>query len=428
MSEIVYYPVDNFEEFIENAKSEALGQEIHIQHKMFNCAVTITGYYKKILNFDTCIFNEKVRIFDANFKANLHFDSCTLNSEFTLNSVKFESKLVVDSVVFKSKLKIINSTLIDADLFLEECESLYIFNTICKKINIKSNYYETSFINEINLYSNSISGHIYIEGPNSKINKLITSGFSNDFFLSISNTEINNLYFDNFRTENGVRLIDINPRTDSEYSIFSIENSYLGKTELNKIGLNKYNIVTIEDSYIIDCIVTNIEWDFSKINNSKIHRNNRETFRQIKHALNKSSDFVNEQKAHGYEMRAYNNSLNWELKNLSTKIILYLSDWTSGFGQSILKPIIAIIGMQLFLVFLLISLGYYGDEISISIDNANYLGFQKATIEFFYLINPFRKTGEMMNTWYSIIIDLIMRIWSSYMIYNIIRASRRFIK
>jgi len=124
-------------------------------------------------------------------------------------------------------------------------------------------------------------------------------------------------------------------------------------------------------------------------------------------------------------MRAYNKCLSWK-SDFGTKLILRLSYLTSNYGQSIFLPLVwLIVGHFLFFSVGLILGGYL--PLHISYSNPTSEGFKRAFEYFFIYINPVRK-AETSLSGYLIVLDIIMRIWSSYMIYNIIRASRRFIK
>jgi hypothetical protein len=151
----------------------------------------------------------------------------------------------------------------------------------------------------------------------------------------------------------------------------------------------------------------------------------REIYRQLKFAYEKQGDIINGQMFHSREMVAYNRTLNFE-KSPWTKAIIKMSYWFSDFGQSFIRPLIWLLAGHLILLQILIACGHFND-LAIDLGNPSWKGFEKSFIQFFKLINPLRRAENTFDG-YEIVIDLAMRVWSSYMIYNIIRATRRFIK
>lgn len=151
----------------------------------------------------------------------------------------------------------------------------------------------------------------------------------------------------------------------------------------------------------------------------------RETYRQLKFALGKQGDVINEQKFHTLEMRAYDNSLPLSA-DFWTVFIIKFSFWFSDFGQSFIRPLNALLIGQFLLMLLFINAGGIKD-VTLSLGNSNIQGFQMALEKYFFLVNPLRKIDENQS-WALVVVDLIMRIWASYMLYNIVRATRRFIK
>ncbi len=155
--------------------------------------------------------------------------------------------------------------------------------------------------------------------------------------------------------------------------------------------------------------------------------NKRETYKQIKYALSKQGDYINEQLFHGFEMNIYNRTLKFRPKNIFTKGILYLSHYASNYGQSMVRPIIFLFLLNGPLFLLLVYLLYFPNVYIVSPENSSWNGFGNALAAFIKFNNPLRKNEDDLKSW-ALIIDYMMRIIASYTIYNIIRASRRFIK
>lgn len=161
------------------------------------------------------------------------------------------------------------------------------------------------------------------------------------------------------------------------------------------------------------------------INQKEVYSKKRETFRKLKLAYSKQGDLINEQKFHALEMIAHDNSLTWS-GNIWLKLIIKFSYHFSEFGQSVSKPLVALLvgNFILFSVLLIAGMFY---PLHFSITNRNWTGFWQGFYEYFWIINPLRKADDTFKNGF-ILLDILNRIWSSYMLYNIIRASRRFIK
>jgi hypothetical protein len=299
--------------------------------------------------------------------------------------------------------------------------------------------------------------------------------------LTIENVQVNNMAIYKFRNDKALRLFNITSLKGLLPSNFSIIDSYMGKAEFYSIDFSGFDNLHFTDAHLTECSFVNIKWKYGinslKINfTSEINKNHgfivagrhteidtdknalvekilnlknkefdyferrrvnkipevrdyfmrsREIYRQLKYALGKQGDIVNEQKFHALEMRAYNWSLSWK-NNFWTKLAIKFSYWFSDFGQSIWRPLLWLFTGHFILFIFLLASGNFGQGLWLSI-HPTWQGFQTGVEKFFKLINPLRR-DENAFSGFSVLTDLLMRIWSSYMIYNIVRAARRFIK
>lgn len=232
-----------------------------------------------------------------------------------------------------------------------------------------------------------------------------------------------------------------------------------GKAEFNLIDLSRFTKVRIGGTHVIDSTFINVIWKrrinafekFEKeetpiekkiaqlekesvtqliktaklrteIDVSAYYAKQREIYRQLKYAMNRQGDLINEQRFHALEMDVYDKSLLWSTSRW-TKMILKLSRWTSDYGQSVIKPIVWLLVVHFVLFSILVAFSYF-PELHFSI-SPNWQGMKDGWNYYFETINPFRKVESGSSF---VFIDLLMRIWSSYMTYNFIRASRRLIK
>jgi hypothetical protein len=170
----------------------------------------------------------------------------------------------------------------------------------------------------------------------------------------------------------------------------------------------------------------------TKINNRRIERGEypgiKEAYRQLKTSMSKHSDKIQEQIFYSKEMTFHNDMLNWSppwTNQFWDKLILHFSKTFSDFGQSFVRPLfLLLLGHYLLFIVAILFGGF--SPLHISFQHASAPAFQQAFEGYFVYINPLRKL-ETSFSGYLILLDIVMRIWSSYMIFNIVRASRRFI-
>lgn len=82
--------------------------------------------------------------------------------------------------------------------------------------------------------------------------------------------------------------------------------------------------------------------------------------------------------------------------------------------------------MSYFILFSIVLLLDGFEIIYLSLFNSTSEGFKKRFGNFYIYINPLRGSSLTLAG-YLIFVDYLIRIWSSYMIYNLIRPLRRFI-
>ncbi|SEB12545.1 hypothetical protein SAMN05660909_05678 [Chitinophaga terrae (ex Kim and Jung 2007)] len=241
------------------------------------------------------------------------------------------------------------------------------------------------------------------------------------------------MHIDQYVNEKRLKIANI--RSYQKESRVLVSHSQLGKAEFNNLDFSHFKMVSFEQSNLVDCIFTNITWAKTvygsspskgdKMSNRSFSSKSRETFRQLKYAMSKQGDVINEQKFHALEMGMYFETLTWR-NDFWTKLIIFLSWLTSDFGQSFWRPLVFIFVFHS-LFFLPLLFGFFS-EFRISITEFSFPAFWKGLNTYLFLMNPLRKPDQEIFYGGWICIDVLMRISSSYMIYNMIRATRRFIK
>jgi len=409
--------------------------KIQISRKIFRSEVAFTGIYNIDISFEKCYFEKSIYLGPCTFNRSLSIYNSYCEESFSalLDEIKFEKDFTILAFQVKNFL-VSNGDYNNCTWVLSGCDLCSITGGDFR--NLYLSIWDTG-MSEFRLYTTHLSGNVNIDGGYHKVQKVNLAGHSKNVNISISDIDLNQLIIENYRNEGVFRLINIS--TESEKSEFIVMNSYMGKAEFNSIDFSDFNLVLIEGTHIVDCAFNNVVWpkklhgakidlpEVNKITNqNRFNLRSRETFRQLKYAMYKQGDIINEQKFHSLEMLAFDKGLKWE-DNFWTKIIIKLSYLTSDFGQSFWRPLFFIfIFHTVFFLSLLLS-GFF-PYIMISVHGPSLMAFMDGLNTYLFLMNPLRKPDQEAFHGGWIGIDILMRISSSYMIYNMIRATRRFIK
>ncbi|HTB52667.1 MAG TPA: hypothetical protein VK718_07820 [Ferruginibacter sp.] len=375
------------------------------------------------ITMDNCSFFKNVGFMDVNITGKLHFFNCRIRKDFTVLGRNELSELFLgmnycNKIVMGNLGNILREKLLIKQIDISGGKN----SNRIKEISISAESFFDKLlisninVNKISLYYGDLSSEIKIFSCN--INTLRLAGLINNGKLKLLNC----------------RALE----NVGEKSNLIIDECNLAGAEFYQFDFSSYDEFNIMNSSLSESLFVNCKWRdniYSRIDekserhieyleNNKRINNKKDNYRQIKYALSTQGDYVNEKFFHSLEMNAYNESLEWSVDNLGTKLILIFSRRTSNYGQSLMWPIVWLIAINLTCFIFLINVFRY-DNYSI-FSNTNLASSINATAEFLRLINPLHK-NEPEFTGGKLIIDLFMRVCSSYMIYNIIRATRRFI-
>lgn len=384
------------------------------------------GDFEKAISFMNCHFFESSLSFSEGIFDKVIIDKgCIETLEFYGGKY---SELYIGSFTYETIIK---------DLFINCSRAsgkINLYKLTCYEVNITGILNENDTLNIIQCYIQNFLFKEFTNNGKFRLSKL--RHFS--LYYNGKNLKGDEFFKNHFRSENCV-----------EEKLFLIIDSVIGKAELFSINFSYYKFVCIAESSLVDVVISNVIWpekidrlptvnamnpeysNLSKLRERiieyrkvKIDYNvSRENYRQLKFACGRQGDFIGEQHFHSLEMRAYNISLRWKDK-LLTKLILKFSYWTSDYGQSIKKPILCLlIGHLLLFLIALIGGGFENMKFTITL----FAGMESGIEKYLTYINPLRNATVTLPG-YLMIVDITMRIWSSYMIYNVIRASRRFLK
>ncbi len=385
----------------------------------------IDASFKDYANFSMIVFENNVYFYrtlfinladfnGVNFKGIVKFFNVIFFYIVDFNKTTFEQNVDFDETVFER----------NANFMESEFKNKSKFTNITFKGN--TNFLETKFQNFIkfDLKGNSIEFNLsklwlekesYIEILNLNTNRLILK--------NINNITDNFLFYDCEVKEN-----------------LEIEKAYLNKMKFTNFDLSNAKNIHIEASDITEVKFVNIDW--GKISENRIckelferePKKARETYRQLKLALDNQKDHITANEFYSLEMKAYLKSLCKDKKKQIRHPIKYIQDliifglgWiSSNFFQSIFRPLFWIIFFTILMTNKLFHWEFNKELISKQIyfqpDFSTYLNDMAKTLNIFKTFQNFNdvKNYEFMYFLYSIIIATL--------IYQLIIAIRRKVK
>lgn len=279
------------------------------------------------------------------------------------------------------------------------------------------------------------------------LNKFSLLGTNLSYKFDFRILKCNEVSITDFTNTGELTIFGLAPADHDKPSYFQIISSNLDKAQFYQTMFGQYTELIVIDSYLIDCLFIGCQWANNvralrgpgydsfkksletgrKIEGSEYY-GIKEAYRQLKMSMNKHGDKVQETVFYSKEMNLYNHLQSWTppwRNSFWDKLIIHFSRIFSNYGQSFLRPLFWLLAGHLLLFSFALALkGFW--PLHINFEHPTHEGFQNAFEKYFIYINPLRPLATSLSG-YLILLDLLMRIWSSYMIYNIIRASRRFI-
>jgi len=397
------------------------------------------AFVENILFFEDFFYSDSFAISFENceFEGKASFHACSFQSDVYFTNCIFKRELYIGELKSKYKISFLDSTIEETAVFCE--------NTIYRlELNLK-------YAKKIIFDGRSSIGYIQIGGKDRNKYGTIHLNIGPDLErFEINHTEIDDLYFgystldaelilansylekvkiENFRNAGSLKFLNCQSRKSKDSSIL-INQSNLGKAEF-------FNVT---NSVLFECIFINCSWakrnlisrveHFSpalgvpeETTDEVLAENLKDVFKQVKTSFARQGDYVQEQFFHGLEMNAYYKSLSFK-GAFWTKIILRLSFWTSDYGQSFIRPLLLIIVVNSFIFFGMFLL--HATEYS-SYDLRNLSNYFNTAASVLNFMNPLHKIKDNL-TGLPFVLDTTGRIISSYLIYNMIRSTRRFVK
>jgi|GEM_PF-2233521 len=442
-------------------------QEIRFEKIIFKQIVLVEGDFKNKMNFSECFFDGGAFFHKgSNFSEEVWIQECYFHDFLKFcDEVNFQKSVYISNLVCKN-FYLHRAKFQNVMLNFRDVDEIYFDHADFEDMRLS--WREKTIIQRLKLNASALNGELTVfGGDKGGIFDIMVMGGSKNLKLNFESLFVHRFYFFLYTAGTGLRLSKINAINSDYPSEFLIGGSNLGKAEFYDIALSAFQMVNIFDTYLLETIFVGIKWpnffhyyeygflsadkspyqhkyqticegfrnkvkgtnliELPQVNPDYKDRESlekiKETMRQIKLCYSKQGDFQLEHQFHILEMILLNKLLTFR-KDGFQKFVIGFSYHFSEFGQSITRPLIGLLGGHLILFMLLVAFGNLPLSTHLTF---NFQAFNHTVYYYLILINPVR-TFNFAGQGISIIIDLTMRIWSSAMIFNLIRATRRFIK
>lgn len=385
----------------EEEVEENVREDVCFENCYFFYLVTISNAsFKKKVQFYNCIFYEGLIILHSDFEQILSFHKCKVGQEFTMRDNNIDS-----FYAFAPQFEFLN-------LYGNAMRNGFLISPLGEN-SITSLVIEMRPYNEMNLKLREL-----------KIGSITISGTNNKGELHLEYLKIGSLVFNYFYNYGKVKIVELFLKDEKTELAFNKSN--MGQTLFMNVPFKQFNEIHFENTNLIEISIIGSNWGTKNIvsyNNKsfvELHENFRDLFRQLKIVMSRQGDSIFERKFHAEEMNAYYKTIQRPFfSRLGEKFVIVLSRLFSDYGQSFLRPLIFLFLFNA--IFYYIQCYYFKTYIIASEHCIPEIG------QFFHMLNPARRLDESVRGW-SVFWDMLSRISSSFFIYNIIRATRRFIK
>lgn len=398
-----------------------------IRLKIISDQVVIGGVTSKLTKeilVKDCVFKKPVSfVGNSEYNANVKFENCEFDEGLNFEGGDFSYFLTISNATLGLPLKF--EAGVYSQVEIKDCNYLRFIGGKFTELRVTQTINEEKLA-DCELKLSRVTGSIALHSI--KFSALgVTGLLTKETSVKIEDCKFQHLKFWNFTNDGQLKVSQSFmhvPKTDGEFlrGSFQVFSSNLTTAEFYSINFENAVKFEFNDAIISQCIFANIKWNYTLFHLVFLDQR-RELFRQLKVSYRNVGDHIFERIFHGFEMNTHLLHGPWK-ENPSTKLIIWFSWFTSNYGQSLWRPIRFMLIINVFAFGVLVYNGYITNLTPRFSFTSEALGTTFA--EFVKWNNPFRRVEDQATGW-GYLLDIVMRIVSSYMIYNIIRATRRFI-
>ena len=454
----IIIPVHELTEYTETENLDTIyniADGVKVRYRYFSKDFIVKETFSQELQFENCKFYGTVDFQNVALKA-VSFKDCSFYKQCIFSKgCKFQGELKITGTSYLNDLAFgdkaeLKETVLEGRLDITD---LRLGPMVMSAFHVRQGESYTPKIHHFHAWLTDIVGHVWLRDISIQVLNL-TGIMDARSSMRVESIKVRKINIYRFKNRGLLSFSSLQVISDNNDSMFDIDLSDLGDTQFSECSFEAFSKMHITNSNLMSCHFINtsfpdkmhtrtFEEQKKKINGFYIFKILAEklpkektqmialkadsaTYRQLKLALEKQGDSINAQKFHLQEMEAYRVALKLEKKDWWNRQVLRLSYYTSEYGQSIKRPFWCLVIIGGLLVFFATWAGSFSD-LQVNFSHPTTSGLRLGVNYYFRLINPLHRSEELFPG-YTIIYDVILRIFSSYMIYNIIRASRRFIK
>lgn len=411
----------------------------------FTNDITFVNLNTKKVSFTNCSFDDKTVEFQNCAIESLQFIDCKKlsvsisidkeNPEIHLQEIsndvnhkidllKFTSSKIEKLVLTGKNIRIISfeeSTCEEAKIYLNGSDFEVTNESSTARVNIQD---KQIYVQDFTLNADDkIADYISII-KNIRIGNFTLTGSIKNSTLVMIGVIIDKLTIQGFVNEGKVRINDVAVSPGGSVNILE---SQLSKMEFNSVDFSKAKNFKIYLSNITEIITHNTTFSDNIVGkNENDHQGVREIYRQLKNASSKQSDKINELKYEELEMKAFKSILS-ETDN-NDIWILRLNEWSNRHGQDWVRAGTRLMTVS-FILFCAINIFLGYRYISISLLFGNLTDFVNFTLNPLHkFADVFKPSTNVFLTGVSQFIDILARLFSGFMIFQFLRAFRKYVR
>lgn len=283
--------------------------------------------------FCIAFYNQKkinLHLYQNRKISNIHIERSEID-ELSSDYTEINSIYLLNSII--NNAEFYNGIINDCEMINSQIAKIFFYSRL-NRLDIRSTIFADMFVLQNDLFNNLDR---FVDGSNISLETL---NIKKECIFSIKDFILNSLEIDNLNIfSDQVRFSNLSITTS-----FLLANSNVSKVHFNSISIESNCHTSIKDSNIIDCIFNNMHWgNINTINADK------DTFRQLKHANDKQSNYLTSHQFYAREMEEYSKTI--VNKNLEEKIVFLLGKYISNFSQSWTMPLCwtIIVGIVMYL-------------------------------------------------------------------------------
>lgn len=367
--------------------------------------------------------------------------------EMTVQSTQIAGELLITDCTFNKSFFYTQGNILSKDWIIQP-ETII---SAAASIEIKGSSFEegASFIGINYSDSKNIVSHINLDFSSAikgqlsfkefTVEELLLSGLNSSAIVHFSNLNVLNVLIRNLTNQKVLHFNNFSPFNSN--SKFEIIDSNLGNSEFFSINFKDEISLQIKDSMLMQASFVNVIWFEKEViipqtvekpyTETECSKKQEIIYRQLKQVMKRDGDKPAALKFERLEWLSYKKSVTGN-SNLNDRLILW-SNQSNNFGLSWVKPLLLLLGFTLYFYILIVCTCFeaYREET----DYSSAFGYTSVLIDkiymYFHFLNPAHNlhffAPEVLKNNTAMFLNVLMRFFNGYFIFQTVRAFRKFI-